>query len=101
MLHIYAALAEKERALISERTKAGLAARRRRAQAGRPTRKGNPEPCGSRARAEALRPVLAELAGSPRHAIAAELTARGIPSQRRQMARGDGAPGAAPDEAQQ
>jgi DNA invertase Pin-like site-specific DNA recombinase len=30
MLHIYAALAEKERRLISERTKAGLAAAKRR-----------------------------------------------------------------------
>ena len=37
MLHIYAALAEKERALISERTKAGLAAAKERG-----TRLGNP-----------------------------------------------------------
>jgi DNA invertase Pin-like site-specific DNA recombinase len=32
ILHLYAALAEKERALISERTKAGLAAAKRRGQ---------------------------------------------------------------------
>ena len=38
MLHIYAALAEKERALISERTKAGLAAAKERG-----TRLGNPD----------------------------------------------------------
>jgi DNA invertase Pin-like site-specific DNA recombinase len=32
VLHLYAALAEKERAMISERTKAGLAAAKRRGQ---------------------------------------------------------------------
>ena len=32
ILHLYAALAEKERAMISERTKAGLAAAKRRGQ---------------------------------------------------------------------
>jgi DNA invertase Pin-like site-specific DNA recombinase len=43
MLHIYAALAEKERALISERTKAGLAAAKERG-----TRLGNPGLAGAR-----------------------------------------------------
>jgi DNA invertase Pin-like site-specific DNA recombinase len=43
MLHIYAALAEKERALISERTKAGLAAAKERG-----TRLGNPDLAGAR-----------------------------------------------------
>ena len=38
LLHLYAALAEKERALISERTKAGLAAAKRRG-----VRLGNPD----------------------------------------------------------
>ena len=44
MLHIYAALAEKERALISERTKAGLAAAKARGQT-----LGNPGLAGARA----------------------------------------------------
>jgi DNA invertase Pin-like site-specific DNA recombinase len=78
MLHIYAALAQKERALISARTKAALAAAKARGQ-----KLGNPElgarnRAAAKARAEALRPIFAEMRGQTLRAIAAELDARGI-----------------------
>jgi DNA invertase Pin-like site-specific DNA recombinase len=78
LLHLYAALAQKERALISARTKAALAEAKRRG-----VKLGNPGlPAINRAqadaRAAALRPVLVELAGRPLRAIAAELDRRGI-----------------------
>jgi DNA invertase Pin-like site-specific DNA recombinase len=60
MLHLYAALAEKERRLISQRTRDALAVKK--------------------ARAEQLRPIFAELAGKSHRAIAAELNARQIPT---------------------
>ena len=48
-IHIFAALAEKERELISERTKAGLAVRKRRGKKlGANNRKDNEGPCGHR-----------------------------------------------------
>src|SRR5215472_12909043 len=63
VLHLFAALAEKERALISERTRAALA--RRKAQ-GKQLGGANAQSALNKAaalqRAEALRPVLAELA---------------------------------------
>jgi DNA invertase Pin-like site-specific DNA recombinase len=63
MLHIYAALAEKECRLISERTKAGLAAAKRRgAKLGGRSAQSEKTKAEGLARAEALRPVLAELA---------------------------------------
>jgi DNA invertase Pin-like site-specific DNA recombinase len=81
MLHIYAAFAEKERRLISERTKAGLAAARERGvKLGGPrlpeinkTRRAD-----SVARARAIAPILAELAGMSARAAAAELNARNV-----------------------
>jgi DNA invertase Pin-like site-specific DNA recombinase len=81
MLHIYAAFAEKERRMISERTVAGLqAARARGVKLGGPAL---PELNATRladatARAQAIAPVLAELAGISARAAAAELNARGI-----------------------
>ncbi len=79
MLHIYAALAEKERRLISERTKAGLAAARKRGtKLGGRNRKSDETAAEAIARAEALRPVFEELAELSANACATELNARGI-----------------------
>jgi DNA invertase Pin-like site-specific DNA recombinase len=96
MLHIYAALAEKQRRLISERTKAGLAAAKRRGvQLGGHNRKSDEIAADAAARAEALRPVFAELAGLTMRACAAELNARGIAAPKwRPMARAAGDQGA-------
>jgi DNA invertase Pin-like site-specific DNA recombinase len=79
MLHIYAALAEKERRLISQRTRDALAAARARGvklgglNAGVIATREE-----ARGRAEALRPILDELSGLSLAAIAAELNARGV-----------------------
>jgi DNA invertase Pin-like site-specific DNA recombinase len=93
MLHIYAALAEKERALISERTKAALA--RRKAQG---VRLGNPTnlqaaaekgAATKRAMADAFAanvlPILRDIQATGRtslRAIAAELERRGVRTAR-------------------
>lgn len=80
MLHIYAALAQKERALISARTRAALAQAKARGQ-----KLGNPE-LGARnraaalARAEALRPLLDQFGGMTLRATADELNARSVPT---------------------
>jgi DNA invertase Pin-like site-specific DNA recombinase len=78
MLHLYAALAEKERRLISQRTKDALAVRKAQGvKLGGLNAKGVANRDEAKARAEALRPVLVELAGWSARAIAAELNARG------------------------
>jgi len=81
MLHLYAALAEKERRLISQRTKDALAALKAQ---GKKLGGIRPKTIQARneakARAEALRPVLAELAGISARAIAAELNERMVPT---------------------
>ena len=81
MLHLYAALAEKERRLISQRTKDALAAKKAQG-----VRLGGIN-AGSirtrdeaKARAEELRPILTELAGRSARAIAAELNKRKVPT---------------------
>ena len=79
LLHIYAALAEKERALISRRTKDALAAAKARGVALGGMRAVSLEnQAGARERAEALRPVFAELVGLSHSAAARALNARGI-----------------------
>jgi DNA invertase Pin-like site-specific DNA recombinase len=81
MLHIYAALAEKERRLISERTKAGLAvAKRRGVKLGGRNAQSEKTAAEASARAERLRPILAELSGMSANQAAAELNRRKVPT---------------------
>jgi len=82
LLHIYAALAEQERRMISERTRAGLQAARKRgvrlgsSTIGRENRKAALQ------RAKELRPVLKSLEGQSARAIAVELNRRKIATPR-------------------
>jgi DNA invertase Pin-like site-specific DNA recombinase len=79
LLHLYAALAEKERSLISQRTKAALAVKKAQGvKLGGSNRKSVQNGAEAHARAEALRPVFTELAGKAANAIAAELNRRGV-----------------------
>jgi DNA invertase Pin-like site-specific DNA recombinase len=91
VLHIYAALAEKERALISQRTKAALAAAKARG-----VKLGNPRLAEVRATANEAQIEAAErqaalvlphilplyAQGMSLRGIARELTARGVPTAR-------------------
>jgi DNA invertase Pin-like site-specific DNA recombinase len=77
-LHIYAALAEQERRMISQRTSAGLQAAKERG-----VKLGNPAQAramadAAAARDEALRPVLEPMAGLSSRAIAQRLTEQGV-----------------------
>ena len=79
MLHIYAAVAQKERALISQRTKEALAelkAQGKKLGGLRPKTAMRMQAADERA--EALRPVFAELRELSANAIARELNARNI-----------------------
>ena len=79
MLHLYAALAEKERRLISQRTKDALAAKKAQGvKLGGLNAKGVQARAEAKARAEDLRPIFTELAGMSANAIAAELNARNV-----------------------
>jgi DNA invertase Pin-like site-specific DNA recombinase len=81
MLHIYAALAEKERRLISERTKASLAAAKARGvKLGGANAQSELAAKEAQARAEELRPVFTELTGLSARKAAEELNRRGIPT---------------------
>jgi DNA invertase Pin-like site-specific DNA recombinase len=81
LLHLYASLAEKERRLISERTKAGLAAAKRRG-----TKLGGRNAQSDKAAAEALafaermRPILVEMEVFSANRAAAILNERAIPT---------------------
>jgi DNA invertase Pin-like site-specific DNA recombinase len=79
LLHIYAALAEKERALISRRTKDALAAAKARGVViGGLRDKGRELHAEALDRAEALRPVVAEPASLSHRGLAKALNDRGI-----------------------
>ena len=82
MLHIFAALAQEERRMISERTRAGLqAARRRGVKLDNPTL-GRDNKRAAMQRAKALRPILQSMAGQSARAVAAELNRRKIETPR-------------------
>jgi DNA invertase Pin-like site-specific DNA recombinase len=79
VLHLYAALAEKERALISQRTKAGLAAAKAKGRLlGGHRAQSTTNKTAAAERAEALRPVFTELAALSANKAAAELNAREV-----------------------
>ena len=79
MLHLYAALAEKERAMISRRTKDALAARKAQGvKLGGLNAKGIQNRDEAKERAEQLRPIFTELTGQSARAIATVLNERKI-----------------------
>jgi len=81
MLHIYAALAEKERLMISQRTKAAMkAAKARGVSIGGLRDKGEELQREAKERAEGLRSVFEEPSGMSARRAAGELNARGIPT---------------------
>ena len=82
LLHLYAALAEKERALISERTKAALAAAKVRGVRLGNQAQADANKVAAAARDAHLKPVLEEMWELPYRDIARELTNRDIASPR-------------------
>jgi DNA invertase Pin-like site-specific DNA recombinase len=81
MLHLYAALAEKERRVISQRTKDALATKKAQGiKLGGLNAGGIKKRDEALERAESLRAIFAELAGMSARAIAAELNKRQIPT---------------------
>ncbi len=83
VLHLFAALAQKERALISQRTKDAMAkAKARGVKLGGHTIGSEQNAQAAAELTERMRPVMAELAGLSSHQAAAELNRRGIKSGR-------------------
>jgi DNA invertase Pin-like site-specific DNA recombinase len=81
LLHLFAALAERERRVIGERTRSALqAAKARGVKLGGSNSQSLANRAGAQQRAEQLRPVLIELAVLSARATAAELNKRGIPT---------------------
>jgi DNA invertase Pin-like site-specific DNA recombinase len=84
LLHIYAAFAERERRMISLRTKEGLArAKARGVVLGGPNAQSQINQAEARERAEALRPILLDILGGrtkSANAIAVELNNRRVPT---------------------
>lgn len=79
-LHIYAALAEQERRMISQRTSAGLQAAKAKGVKLGNQQVADANAAAAKARAEALRPVLEELTGHSANAIAKTLNERNVPT---------------------
>jgi DNA invertase Pin-like site-specific DNA recombinase len=81
MLHVYAALAERERAMISRRTKDALAAKKAQGvKLGGLNAGGIKNRTEAKERAVTLRPILAKFAGQSARAIAAELNKLRVPT---------------------
>jgi DNA invertase Pin-like site-specific DNA recombinase len=81
MLHLYAAFAEKERRMISQRTRDALAAKKAKGfKLGGLNAGGIAKRDEALQRAEALRPVFAGLTGMSHRKMAAELNAMGVPT---------------------
>jgi DNA invertase Pin-like site-specific DNA recombinase len=79
LLHLFAALAERERRVIGERTRLALrAAKDRGVKLGGTNRKSLENRADALARAEQIRPIFTELADMSARAVAAELNRRGI-----------------------
>ena len=79
LLHLFAALTERERRVIGERTRLALqAAKKRGVKLGGTNRKSVENRQEALARAERLRPIMTELAEMSARAAAALLNARGI-----------------------
>jgi DNA invertase Pin-like site-specific DNA recombinase len=77
-LHIYAALAEQERRMISQRTSAGLQAAKQRGVKLGNQKIADDNKAAAAARDARLKPILKEMIGSSTRTIAKELTIRGI-----------------------
>jgi DNA invertase Pin-like site-specific DNA recombinase len=82
MLHIYAALAEKERALISERTKVALQAAKERGVKLGNQAQADANKAAAATRDASLKATLLELAAKSYREIAQELTSRAIAAPR-------------------
>jgi DNA invertase Pin-like site-specific DNA recombinase len=80
MLHIYAALAEKERSMISERTKDALAKTKQRGVILGNPNVGKMNAEAAAARNAQLKPILETMWELPYREIAQELTNRNIPT---------------------
>ena len=81
VLQLYAASAEKERALISKRTREGLAAAKAKGRKlGGYRAPSAATKVAANRRAEALRPVFAELSALSANEAAVELNARKVPT---------------------
>ena len=79
LLHLFAALAERERRVIGERTRLALkAAKARGVKLGGTNRQSLENRDEAQRRAERLRPILAELADVSANQAAAELNRRGV-----------------------